>query len=157
MKSADPLERTPCVFCPIARGELDPEVVAFRDTHTFVIPSLHQRPQNLGHVLVLPISHIPYIYDMDTVVGGALMRTMSQVARALKKSSFAHGIVVRQNNERHGDQDVFHVHFHVIPRFEGDGFNQGEDRFPYGMVEIRREVRLEQAARLRVELAASGA
>jgi diadenosine tetraphosphate (Ap4A) HIT family hydrolase len=138
-----------CVFCAIARGDLDSELVAFRDAHTVVVPSLHQRPQNLGHMLVLPAAHVPFIYDVDAVVGAALMRTLSAVARAVKHAASAHGISVRQNNEQHGGQDVFHVHFHVIPRFEHDGFNDGDDRFPYGIVEVDRDVRRTQADRMR--------
>ena len=143
---------TTCVFCAIGSGDVDSELVAFRDEHTVVIPSLHQRPQNLGHMLVLPTAHIPYIYDVDAVVGAALMRTLSAVARAVKHASSADGVGVRQNNEQHGGQDVFHVHFHVIPRFEDDGFNDGEDRFPYGIVEVDRDVRRTQADQVRTAL-----
>ena len=121
-----------CVFCAIGRGDLDSDLVALRTEHTVVIPSLHQRPQNLGHMLVLPVAHIPFLYDLDSAVGAALMNTLSAVSRAVKQASSAHGVSVRQNNERHGGQDVFHVHFHVIPRFENDGFNDGDDRFPWG-------------------------
>ena len=148
---------TTCVFCAIGRGDLDSELVAFRDVHTVVIPSLHQRPQNLGHMLVLPAAHIPYIYDVDSVVGAALMRTLSAVARAVKQASSAHGVSVRQNNELHGGQDVFHVHFHVIPRFENDGFNDDDDRFPYGIVEVDREARRTQADRMRAALGSQAA
>lgn len=138
-----------CVFCSIVNGELTPEAVAFRDAETLVFPSLHQRPQNLGHMLVVPIAHIPYIYDVDRSVGGSLMATVAAVARAIKEALSADGVVVRQNNEPHGDQDVFHVHFHVIPRFANDGFNDGEDRYPFGSVEIPYEARIEQAAIVR--------
>ena len=141
-----------CVFCAIGRGDLDPDLVAFRDEHTVVIPSLHQRRQNHGHMLVLPAVHIPYIYDVDSVVGAALMSTLSAVSRAVKQSSSAHGVSIRQNNEPHGGQDVFHVHFHVIPRFETDGFNDGDDPFPLGIVEVDRGVRLMQADRVRAAL-----
>jgi len=56
---------------------------------------------------------------------------------------------VRQNNETHGGQDVFHVHFHVVPRFVEDGFNTGEERFPFGAVEVPLNERVKQAAVLR--------
>jgi len=56
---------------------------------------------------------------------------------------------VRQNNETHGGQDVFHVHFHVVPRFVDDGFNTGEERFPFGAVEVPLNERVKQAAVLR--------
>lgn len=143
---------TACVFCAIGRGDRDSDLIAFRDEHTVVIPSLHQRPRNQGHMLVLPVAHIPYIYDVESVVGAALMSTLSAVSRAVKESSSAHGVSVRQNNEPHGGQDLFHLHFHVIPRFENDGFNDGDDRFPYGVVEIDRGARRTQADRVRAAL-----
>jgi histidine triad (HIT) family protein len=146
--------RATCVFCAIARGECDSDLIAFRDEHTFVIPSLHQRPQSPGHMLVMPADHIPWIYDLSGAVAAALMTTVSAVARAVKVSSAADGVGIRQNNEPHGGQDIPHVHFHVIPRFANDGFNDGEDRFPFGIVAIAREERLKQADRLRVAIRA---
>jgi histidine triad (HIT) family protein len=138
-----------CVFCEIALGTTDRDLVAYRDEHTVVIPCLTQRPQNLGHMLVLPVAHVPFIYDVTPVLAAALMTTVSRVARAVKQSTSADGIVVRQNNERHGGQDVFHVHFHEVPRFENDRFNEGDDRYPFGLVEIARDERLRQAERMR--------
>lgn len=143
---------TSCPFCGIASGALTPEVVAYRDQNTAVFPSKHQQPRNHGHMLVVPVVHVPTIYDMDPVLGGALMATLSAVAKALKNAWSADGISVRQNNEVHGGQDVFHVHFHVVPRFANDRFNQGEDRFPFGAVEVSGEERVGQAGKLREEL-----
>jgi histidine triad (HIT) family protein len=139
---------TPCVFCRIVRGELTPEVLAFRDSHTAVFPSRHQRPHNRGHMLVVPTSHLPQIYEIDEELAGPLMATLARVAAAVKETFRADGISIRQNNERYGDQDVFHVHFHVIPRFAGDAFNTGNDRFPLGAVEVPLDERIEQAQKL---------
>lgn len=138
----------PCVFCSIVRGELTPGVVAFRDAHTAVFPSLHQQPCNRGHVLVVPVRHVAQIYDVDVELAGPLMITLVRVAAAVKSAFGADGISVRQSNERHGGQDVFHVHFHVVPRYAGDGFDSGDDRFPYGAAEVPLTERVEQARRL---------
>jgi histidine triad (HIT) family protein len=137
-----------CVFCQILRGELTPDVLAYRDSHTAVFPSLHQQPRNQGHMLVVPIRHVSQIYEVETDLAGPLMTTLALVARAVKTVCAADGVSVRQNNEPHGGQDVFHVHFHVIPRFADDAFNTGENRFPFGAVEIPLEERIEQARRL---------
>ena len=110
-----------CVFCAIASGELSPQVLAHRDERTAVFPSLPQQPRNQGHMLVVPTSHVAHIY----------------------------GVTIRQNNEPHGGQDVFHVHFHVIPRFAGDWFDEGEDRFPLGAREVSIDDRIRQAAAVR--------
>jgi histidine triad (HIT) family protein len=103
-------------------------------------------------MLVVPVSHIAQIYDVEGEIASALMTTVAGVARALKEAFAADGISVRQNNEPHGGQDVFHVHFHVIPRFADDGFTTGETPFPLGAVEVPLSERVKQAAVLRKAL-----
>jgi histidine triad (HIT) family protein len=137
-----------CVFCRIVRGELTPEVLAFRDGQTAVFPSRHQQPRNRGHMLVVPTRHVANIYDVGDDLAGPLMTTLARVAVAVKAVSSADGVSVRQNNEPHGGQDVLHLHFHVIPRFAGDAFTTGEGRFPFGAVEVPLEERIEQGRRL---------
>ena len=141
-------ETTTCVFCRILRGELTPDVVAYRDAQTAVFPSLDQQPKNRGHMLVVPTVHVAHIYDLDSALAGPLMTTLARVARAVKTVCSAEGVSIRQNNEPHGGQDVFHLHFHVIPRFARDGFNTGDDRFPLGAVKVALEERVDQARRL---------
>jgi len=137
---------TSCVFCRILRGELTPGVVAYRDGETAVFPSLHQRSGNLGHMLVVPVRHLPQIYEVERDLAGPLMTTLARVAAAVKRVCSADGVSIRQNNERHGGQDVFHLHFHVVPRFAGDRFT-GLDR-DLGRVEVSVEDRIEQARRI---------
>jgi histidine triad (HIT) family protein len=135
-----------CVFCRIVRGELTPGVLAFRDNQTAVFPSLDQQPRNRGHMLVVPAQHVAQISDVDGDLAGPLMTTLARVAAAVKKVCSADGVSIRQNNGQHGGQDVFHVHFHVVPRFAGDGFI-GLDR-SLGAVEVPLEERIEQARQL---------
>jgi histidine triad (HIT) family protein len=142
-----------CVFCRILRGELTPGVLAFRDGQTAVFPSLHQRPRNRGHMLVVPTRHVAHIYEVGDDLAGPLMTTLARVAAAVKTVCHADGVSIRQNNEQHGGQDVFHVHFHVIPRFAVDRFASGDDRFPSGALEVPLTERLEQATKLSEALA----
>jgi histidine triad (HIT) family protein len=144
---------TSCVFCRILRGDLTPGVVAFRDGQTAVFPSRGQQPRNRGHMLVVPIRHVAQIYDVDSALAGPLMTTLARVAAAVKTVWSSDGVSIRQNNDQHGGQDVFHVHFHVIPRFAGDGFT-GLDRAA-GMVEVTVDERIEQAKRLSDALASA--
>jgi histidine triad (HIT) family protein len=145
-----------CVFCKILRGELTPDVIAFRDEHTAVFPSRHQQPRNRGHMLVVPVRHVPQIYEIGVDLAGPLMTTLARVAAVVKLVSVADGVSIRQNNERHSGQDVFHVHFHVIPRFADDEFNSGDKRFPYGVIDVPVEERVRQAATLSAALAEIG-
>jgi histidine triad (HIT) family protein len=137
-----------CPFCRILRGELTPGVVAFRDSQTAVFPSLHQQPRNRGHMLVVPTRHVAQIYEVGDDLAGPLMTTLARAAAAVKTVCSADGVSIRQNNEQHGGQDVFHVHFHVIQRYAGDSYNSGKDRFPLGAVEVPLEERIAQATRL---------
>ncbi len=139
---------TSCVFCQIVRGELTPEILTFCDSQTAVFPSRHQQPRNRGHMLVVPTRHVAQIYEIGNDLAAPLMTTLVCVAAAVKAVWGADGVSIRQNNERHGGQDVFHVHFHVIPRFAGDGFTTGQDRFPFGAVEVPLEECVEQAKKL---------
>lgn len=143
-----------CVFCAILRGSLTPGVIAYRDARTAVFPSLHQQPRNRGHMLVVPATHVANVYDLERDLGASLMATVSHVAAALKREWSADGISVRQNNDPHGGQDVFHVHFHVIPRFADDRFDLGDDRFPFGAEEVALDERIAQTARLARALSA---
>lgn len=128
--------------------ELTPEVLAFCDSHTAIFPSLHQQPRNQGHILVVPTQHVAQIYEVGDDLAGPLMTTLVLAAAAVKSICCADGVSIHQNNERYGDQDIFHVHFHVIPRFADDGFTTGTGRFPFGAVEVPLEERVEQAKKL---------
>jgi diadenosine tetraphosphate (Ap4A) HIT family hydrolase len=99
-------------------------------------------------MLVIPNQHVAHIYDIDDKLAGPLMTTLARVAAAVKRAWCADGVSIRQNNEQHGDQDVFHIHFHVIPRFADDAFTTGDDRFPFGKVEVPLDKRVEQAKKL---------
>jgi histidine triad (HIT) family protein len=138
------------VFCRILAGEPTPGVLAFRDSQTAVFPSRGQQPRNRGHMLVVPIRHVAHISEVDGDLAGPLMTTLARVAAAVRTVCSADGVSIRQNNGRHAGQDVFHVHFHVVPRFAGDGFT-GLDR-ALGMVEVSVEERIEQASKLADEL-----
>jgi diadenosine tetraphosphate (Ap4A) HIT family hydrolase len=99
-----------------------------------------------SHFLNIPIRHVAQIYEVDVDLAGPLMTTLARVAAAVKTVCSADGVSIRQNNGQHGGQDVFHLHFHVVPRFAGDGF-AGLDR-SRGMVDVSIEERVEQARKL---------
>lgn len=143
----------PCVFCQIVSGKGEEGVVAYQDEMTAVFPSLHQRANNRGHMLVVPVPHVSSIYVLDKALGAELMDTVSRVARAVKQAFSADGIAIKQHNDRHGGQDIFHVHFHVFPCFKGDGFFRGAERFPMGLAEVPLEERVAQSILLRETLA----
>ncbi len=104
------------VFAKILRGEIpshtvyeDAQVVAFMDV----------MPQGPGHTLVVPKAASRNLLDADAATLALVLPVVQKIARAAKVAFLADGISVMQFNEAAGGQSVFHLHFHVIPRFEG--------------------------------------
>jgi histidine triad (HIT) family protein len=75
---------------------------------------------NPGHVLIIPNQHIENIYDLPEDIGHRIFDVSKQVALALKQSYECDGVSTRQHNEPAGNQDVWHFHLHVFPRYDGD-------------------------------------
>ena len=111
-----------CVFCEIVAKRMDPELTVFEDEHVIAHVSLHQKPENHGHIFIIPKKHIQNIYELPEELNAPLMSALRLLSRAIKKAFSAEGIHIRQNNEPAAGQDVFHLHFHIIPRYQGDDF-----------------------------------
>jgi histidine triad (HIT) family protein len=105
------------LFLKIISGEI-PSAKVYEDEATFAF--LDIRPIHKGHILVIPKKHCRNTFDMDEDTQSALIHTSAHVARALKEAVNADGINIIMNNEGAAGQEVFHAHFHIIPRFTGD-------------------------------------
>jgi len=104
------------IFAKILRGEIpshrvyeDDAVVAFMDV----------MPQGPGHTLVVPKAPSRNLLDADPATIGPLFTTVQKVALAVKKAFGADGVTILQFNEPASGQTVYHLHVHVIPRFDG--------------------------------------
>ena len=104
-----------CVFCRIVRKELSASHV-YEDDRT--IAFLDFRPINEGHTLVVPRKHYENIHEISDEDVAYLFKTVKRVASVVKKGLNADGISVFQNNGPAAGQVVFHIHVHIIPRFE---------------------------------------
>jgi histidine triad (HIT) family protein len=104
------------VFAKILRGELPCQKV-FEDDEALAFMDI--MPRSDGHVLVIPKTPARNILDVDPAVLGELMKRVQLIARAAKKGLDAEGVSVMQFNESAGGQVVFHLHFHVMPRWAG--------------------------------------
>ena len=104
------------IFAKIMRGELPCEML-YEDDDTFVIMDI--MPRGDGHCLVLPKAPSRNMLDIETASLEAVARTVQKMAKAAKKAFDADGITIQQFNESAGGQVVFHLHFHIIPRFDG--------------------------------------
>ena len=84
-----------------------------------VMSFLDIRPLNLGHTQVIPKAHFVDIFDVPVELLSRVHAVAKQVAPAIKKATGADGISIIQQNGKAAGQDIFHLHVHVVPRFEG--------------------------------------
>ena len=116
MSTASDLE--PCVFCEIVAGR-SPASVAYEDDLCLAIMTIG--PVNPGHLLVLPRVHAPYLADLDETTGGHLFAVAMRMAAAIRASGLrCEGINFFLADGEAAFQEVFHLHLHVFPRFDGD-------------------------------------
>ena len=104
------------IFAKILRNEL-PAFRVFEDEHTYAF--LDIMPRCPGHTLVIPKAPARGIIDISSENYGHVARTAHRIAAAGKKAFNADGITIQQFNEPAGGQVVFHLHMHVMPRFNG--------------------------------------
>jgi histidine triad (HIT) family protein len=85
-------------------------------------------PVNTGHLLVIPVKHATYLADLEPRIGSVLFVVAQRLAAAIRESGLrAEGINLLLADGEAAGQEIFHVHLHVLPRFQGDGFGH---RFP---------------------------
>lgn len=115
-----------CPFCLVQVGIKNEHVLSvtgdifYQNEFVFALISSHQWPNNPGHALVIPRGHFENIYDLPTELGGRIFAVAQQVALAMKTLYDCDGISTRQHNEPSGNQDVWHYHLHIFPRYRGD-------------------------------------
>jgi histidine triad (HIT) family protein len=104
------------VFARILRGEL-PAHKVYEDAETLAFMDIMPRSQ--GHTLVIPKASVRNMLDAGEAELAACMRTVQTVALASMKAFGAEGFTLVQANEAAGGQEVFHMHFHILPRWDG--------------------------------------
>ncbi|MCQ1852965.1 HIT family protein [Neorhizobium galegae] len=104
------------IFGKILRGEIPCHRV-YEDADTLAFMDV--MPQSPGHLLVLPKAPSRNILDADPAVLSKVIPVVQKLARAAKEAFEADGITVIQFNEPAAGQTVYHLHFHVVPRYEG--------------------------------------
>jgi histidine triad (HIT) family protein len=103
------------IFAKILRGEIPCHKV-YEDSDAIVFMDV--MPQATGHALVVPKAAARNVLDADPAVLAKLLPLVQRVAVASKKAFAADGISIMQYNEPASGQTVFHLHYHVIPRFD---------------------------------------
>ncbi|WP_339766519.1 HIT family protein [uncultured Pseudosulfitobacter sp.] len=104
------------IFAKILRGEI-PNVTVYEDDETLCFMDIMPRAD--GHCLVIPKTPCRNMLDASPAQLAACMNTVNKVANAAMTAFDADGITLQQFNEAAGGQEVFHLHFHILPRHEG--------------------------------------
>ncbi|MGN0852639.1 MAG: HIT family protein [Kiritimatiellia bacterium] len=105
-----------CIFCAIAAGEI-PCFKVYEDD--LVLAYLDVNPCSKGHTLVIPKVHTEGLLDTSADVLKELVVRVQKVAAHLKEALPCDGFNLLQNNGPVAGQSVFHLHFHIVPRYEG--------------------------------------
>lgn len=104
------------IFAKLLRNEI-PSVRVYEDENT--IAFMDVMPQGMGHTLVIPRKASRNLLDADPDTLAVLIKVVQKIAKAAQKAFAADGITVMQFNEAASGQTVYHLHFHIVPRFDG--------------------------------------
>ena len=106
------------IFARILRGEANAHVV-LHEEHCMAFMDV--MPQSPGHTLVIPREPVENLFELSAEGLTHLMAATQRVARAVYAAFDPGGVMVMQLNGANAGQTVFHIHFHVIPRYAGEG------------------------------------
>jgi histidine triad (HIT) family protein len=130
-----------CIFCKIVQKQA-PSSIIYEDEAVMVF--LDIRPLNLGHTFIIPKAHYVDIFDIPPERLSRIHRVLKQIALVVKKATNADGISIIQQNGKAAGQDVFHLHVHVIPRFEGQklqSFNELKEADRESLDEMAKKIK----------------
>ena len=109
-----------CVFCIPAKTDEDAErLVLYRGRHCFAI--MNKYPYNNGHIMVCPYRHVMKLEDLTAQESGELMDLLKASAKILQEHFHSAGITVGLNQGQAAGAGIReHLHFHLVPRWNGD-------------------------------------
>lgn len=133
-----------CPFCLIVQGIQNEHVltkqedIVYQDDYVTAFIGAGWWKNNKGHVIIIPNKHYENIYDLPSEYSYRIHDLEREVAIAFKQVYCCDGVSSRQHNEPCGNQDVWHYHLHVFPRYQGDDLyrtdrelSQPEERAEY--------------------------
>ncbi len=108
-----------CIFCKIAKGKMpcykvyeDKKFIAFLDINPVV----------KGHTLVIPKKHYENIFDCKDKVLEKMIKVIQKIAINYKEKLGCTGVNILNASGQSAEQSVYHIHFHIVPRFDEDGY-----------------------------------
>lgn len=142
-----------CPFCLLAKGEDNNRIysrqadVFYRDAFVTAFVPSHSWPNNHGNVIIIPNAHYENLYDLPDELGALIHALARRVSLAMKGAYGCAGISTRQHNEPAGNQDVWHYHLHIFPRYPDDALYGSQREF------MPPEERILYAEKLRKQMA----
>ncbi|MCO5203446.1 MAG: HIT domain-containing protein [Anaerolineae bacterium] len=114
--------QTDCIFCQIVVGSVKSWPV-YESEHAYAFFDIN--PVNEYHTLVIPKRHFTNLFDVPVAELAHVMAAVKHVTDLLHAKAGIENIQIINSSGVAAQQDVFHLHFHVIPRHRGDGQNIG--------------------------------
>ncbi|MDK3993337.1 HIT family protein [Staphylococcus pseudintermedius] len=108
---------TETIFSKIIDGDI-PSFKVYENDYVYAFLDISQVSK--GHTLLIPKTPSPNIYETDAETMKHIGEALPVVANAIKKTFNPDGLNIIQNNGKYASQSVFHIHFHLIPRYKND-------------------------------------
>lgn len=115
-----------CPFCLVIQGVEGEKLLTrqsdifYRDNDLIAFIPAHCWENNHGNAIIIPTAHYENLYDLPNDLGAKVFALSKRVVLAMKSAYGCPGTSIRQHNEPAGNQDVWHYHLHVFPRYHND-------------------------------------
>lgn len=123
-----------CLFCQLTAHEI-PSHGVYEDDMLYAFLDIH--PVSKGHTLIVPKTHSRDVCDTTPEILAAVATTIPKIARALLAVIGAPAFNIGVNNGAAAGQIIFHQHWHLIPRWDGDGLKNWPQRESMAMEEMQ--------------------
>ena len=122
-----------CPFCLLVKGVENEHVytrqneIIYKNRSLTAFVSSHGWPNNKGIVIIVPNEHYENIYEVPESILKQIAVLSKKIALTIKKVYGCDGVSIRQHNEPAGNQDTWHYHYQIIPRYLNDKLYQNHD------------------------------
>lgn len=118
----DDITSEACEFCAIAQGEDHSVEVVCEEKNWIAFFPLN--PATPGHTLVIPRVHVVDLWEVESPLDADLMAAVIRVGHAIDTAISPEGMNLITSAGKTAEQTVFHLHFHIVPRWHRDGFGR---------------------------------
>ena len=129
-----------CIFCKIIKGEIQSQKI-YEDEDTYAFLDIN--PSTKGHTLIIPKKHYENTLETPDEELSKIIKTTKALAKQIKQKLNADGINIMNANGKQAQQSVFHMHFHIVPRYKNDGLNMWfheTEKQKYDLNELKKQI-----------------